>query len=67
MAFGESARRIQGIRTLPIELAGIGKLQKIAKPSLFCGGDRSGYCKNSENPEHTMGWPKRRTKMPLGE
>jgi hypothetical protein len=55
MAFGEAARRIQSIRTLAVELAGIGKLQQVAKPSLLGGGDRRGNGKNSENPNLIMG------------
>jgi hypothetical protein len=55
VTFGKPPRRIQGIRALALELAGIGEFQKIAKPSLFCGGDRRGNRKNSENPNLIMG------------
>src|SRR5688500_7195431 len=36
VTLGKPARRIQGIRTLAFELAGVCQLEKVAKPGLFC-------------------------------
>lgn len=64
---GEATRGIDRVRPLALELAGIGQLEKIAKPSLFCRGDRGGNSKNSENPDNTTGWLSVGPKMPIAD
>lgn len=56
MPGGKATRGVHCVRTLAFEFAGIGKFEKIAKPSLFCRGDWGGNSKNSENPDNTTGW-----------